>query len=158
MIGLLQTAESSNLKVLPSEFGADCSRFKSRSSLSELSLNCRFFLLTIKKKESEQETNHSSSIESPRFLPFSFEELQKRSLLGRNCTEVGWSGLCDPLRFWKRFFEVFLNFREVKPFEAQGEFRGEDLILVYASTLPMDTVPIINFLVLLGFDYVKRQV
>lgn len=31
LVGLLQTAESSNLKVLPSEFGAGSNRFNSRS-------------------------------------------------------------------------------------------------------------------------------
>lgn len=75
--------------------------------LSELSLNYRFFLLTTAKKETEQETNHSASIESPRFLPFSFEELWKRSLLRRNCIEVVLSGLCAPLRFWRDFLEIF---------------------------------------------------
>lgn len=80
-----------------------CNRLNSRSLFSELPLNSRFFLLTIKKKESKQETNRSSSIESPRFLPFSFEELQKRSLLRRNCTEVGFCGLCTPLMYWEGF-------------------------------------------------------
>lgn len=74
---------------------------------SELSLNYRFFLLTITKKETEQETNHGSSVESPRFLQLSFEELQKRSLLRRNCTEVVLSSLCDPLRYWEGFFRNF---------------------------------------------------
>lgn len=64
---------------------------------SELSLNYLSFLLTITKKETEQETNHSSSIESPRFLPFSFEELQNRSLLRRNCTDDEKTKLCGPL-------------------------------------------------------------
>lgn len=39
-------------------------------------------------------------------------------------------------------FEKFLNFREIKPIEAQGEFREESLILVYASSLPTDTLPL----------------
>jgi hypothetical protein len=39
-------------------------------------------------------------------------------------------------------FEKFLNFGEVKPFEAQGELGNESLILVYASTLPTDTLPL----------------
>lgn len=39
-------------------------------------------------------------------------------------------------------FEEFLKFREIKPFEAQGEFRSESWILVYASTLPTDTLPL----------------
>ncbi|EGG52392.1 conserved domain protein [Parasutterella excrementihominis YIT 11859] len=89
---------------------------------SELALNFRFFLLTIKKKESEQETNHGSSIESPRFLLLFFEELQKRSLLRRNCTGVGLSGLCSPLMYWEGFFEEFLNFRDIKVFGAEGGF------------------------------------
>lgn len=38
-------------------------------------------------------------------------------------------------------FSGSLNFREIKTSEAQGEFRGESLILVYASTLPTDTPP-----------------
>lgn len=75
---------------------------------SELSLNYYSFLLTITKKGTEQETNLGSSIESPRFLLFSFEELQKRSLLRRNCTEVGFSGLCDPLMYWKGFLTTLL--------------------------------------------------
>lgn len=54
-------------------------------------------------------------------------------------------------------FEEFLNLREIKPFEVQGEYGGESLILVYASTLPTDTFPIKNFLVLLGFDYFKTR-
>lgn len=74
---------------------------------SELSLNYGSFLLTTTKKETLQETNHSLSIESPRFLLFSFEKLQKRSLLRRNCTEVGLSGLCDPLTYCEGFFEEF---------------------------------------------------
>lgn len=41
-------------------------------------------------------------------------------------------------------FEVIFEFREIKPPEAQGEFRGESLILFYASTLPTDTLPIIK--------------
>ena len=46
-------------------------------------------------------------------------------------------------------FDDSLNFREIKLYEAQGEFREESLTLIYASTLPMDTLPIINSLVLL---------
>lgn len=116
---------------------------------SELSLNYYSFLLTITKKETEQETNHSSSIESPRFLPFSFEELQKRSLLRRNSTDFTLNGLCDPLAYEEGFLEGFLNFRGIKLSEAQGDFRKECLILVYASTLPTDTLLIIKFLIFL---------
>lgn len=58
----------------------------------------------------------------------------------------------------EEIFKDSSNFREIKPFEAQGEFRGENLILNYASTLPTDTLPIINFLVLLGVDYFKSLV
>ena len=36
-----------------------------------------------------KETNSVFFVESPWFLPLSFEELQKRSLLRRNCTEIG---------------------------------------------------------------------
>lgn len=74
---------------------------------SELSLNYRFFLLTIAKKETEQETNHSSSIESLRFLLFSFEELQKRFLLRRNSTDFTLKGLCDPFAYEEDFFRGF---------------------------------------------------
>lgn len=52
-------------------------------------------------------------------------------------------------------FEEFLKFREIKPSEAQGEFERERLILVYASTLPMDTLPIIIFFVFLWANYLK---
>lgn len=91
---------------------------------SELLLNYRFFLLTITKKGTEQVTNQSSSIESPRCLPFSFEELQKRSLLRRNCTEVGLSGLCDPLKFWEGFLKNFWTSERLNPLrfkESMGE-------------------------------------
>lgn len=37
-------------------------------------------------------------------------------------------------------FWGFLNFQEIKLFEAQGEFRKESLMLGYASTLPTDTL------------------
>ena len=59
------------------------------------------------------------------------------------------SSLCDPFTKKEGFLRNFFNFGEIKPFEAQGEFRGGSLILIYASTLPTDTLPIINFLVLL---------
>jgi hypothetical protein len=39
-------------------------------------------------------------------------------------------------------FDDSLNFREIKLYEAQGEFREEKLILIYALTLPMDTLPL----------------
>lgn len=38
----------------------------------------------------------------------------------------------------------FLNFGEIKPLEAQGELRGESLISLYASTLPLDTFLVIK--------------
>lgn len=53
-------------------------------------------------------------------------------------------------------FDDSITFQEIKPFEAQGEFREVSLILVYASTLPTDTLPIMNFLVLLWVDYFKE--
>lgn len=111
---------------------------------SELSLDYCSFLLTITKKETEQETNHSSSIESPRFLTFSFEELQKRSLLRRNSTEVDFRGLCDPLRYWEGFLMILWIFKRLRVFEAQGEFREESLTLIYALTLPINTFLAIN--------------
>lgn len=52
---------------------------------------------------------------------------------------VGFNGLCDPLRYWEGFLEDFSNLREIKLFEAQGELREEDVIVVYASTLQPDT-------------------
>lgn len=59
LFDFLQTAESANLKVLPSEFGAGRNRLNSRSLFSELSLYCSFFLLTSTKPETEQEPNLS---------------------------------------------------------------------------------------------------
>lgn len=55
-------------------------------------------------------------------------------------------------------FEEVLNFWEIKLFEAQGELRNESLILVYASTLPTDTLLIINFLVFLWASFVENLV
>lgn len=115
----------------------------------ELSLNYLSFLLTITKKETEQETNYGSSVEVPRFHSLSFEELQKHSLLRRNCTGFSLVGICASLAFKAGFLKEFLNSQENKLAETQGEFRKESLILVYASTLPTDTLLKINFLVLL---------
>lgn len=53
-------------------------------------------------------------------------------------------------------FDDSFTFQEIKPFEAQGEFREVSLILIYASSLLMDTLTIINFLVFLGVDYFKE--
>lgn len=35
-----------------------------------------------------------------------------------------------------------MNFGKIKPFEAQGEFGNESLIVRYASILPTDTLPL----------------
>lgn len=61
-----------------------------------------------------------------------------------------------PFDIFGGIFEEVLNLWEIKLFEAQGELRNESLILVYASTLPTDTLPIINFLVLLWIDDFKN--
>ena len=47
-----------------------------------------------------------------------------------------------PFDVLEGIFKDSLNFREIKPFEAQGEFREESLISVYASTLLTDTLPL----------------
>lgn len=47
-----------------------------------------------------------------------------------------------PFEVFEGIFEKFLNFREIKLIEAQGEYREESLILVYASSLPTDTLPL----------------
>lgn len=43
-------------------------------------------------------------------------------------------------------FDDSLTFREIKPFEAQGEFREESLILIYASTLLMNTYLAVSYI------------
>ena len=48
----------------------------------------------------------------------------------------------SPFEVLGGIIEEVLNFREIKLFEAQGELREESLILVYASTLPTDTLPL----------------
>ena len=44
-----------------------------------------------------------------------------------------------PFEVLEGIFENILNFGEIKPFEAQAEFKGGSLILSYASCLPTDT-------------------
>ena len=78
-----------------------------------------------KKKEPEQETHYGSSVESPRFLPFSFEELQKRSLLRRNCTEVGLSGLCAPLTHCEGFLRKFWISERLSSMRLKGSLAGK---------------------------------
>lgn len=51
-----------------------------------------------------------------------------------------------------------MNLQKIKLFEAQGELRNGSLNMIYASTLPTDTFPIINFLVFLGVDFFKTLV
>lgn len=47
-----------------------------------------------------------------------------------------------PFEVLEGIFENILNFGEIKPFEAQAEFKGGSLILSYASCLPTDTLPL----------------
>ena len=49
-----------------------------------------------------------------------------------------------PFDVLERIFDNSFNFREIKLFEAQGELGGGSLILAYASTLPMDTLPLLE--------------
>lgn len=98
--------------------------------------NFCFFLLTSTKKETEQETNDSSSIESLRFRPFSFEEPQKRFLLRRNCTEVVLIGLCGPSTYNLWFLVGFLVIWIIKNREVLGRLRrgGIETVLRFDFT------------------------
>lgn len=62
-----------------------------------------------------------------------------------------------PFGVFGGIFKQILNFLEIELVEAQGEFREKKIILVYASTLPTDTLLKINFLVLLWDCYVTGR-